>query len=135
MSKRAGSYMSNWSPRDNAHKLPVLWPFLMELHVTIALGVQGVVPAHADIDASMNSRATLTNQNAAGVNLLAAKNLDAQALGFGVPTVFTTAACFFMCHFKYLLISVRLFFRTMCHFNAFGAKAPPTRAIFSQSRL
>ncbi|VUX55356.1 protein of unknown function [uncultured Woeseiaceae bacterium] len=95
---QTGSYMSNWSPRLNAHKLPVLWPFLLELHVTIALGVQGVVPAHADVDASMNSCAALTNQNAAGVNLLAAKNLDAQAFGFGVPTVFTTAACFFMCH-------------------------------------
>ncbi len=90
--------MSNWLARLNADKLPVLWSFLLELYVTIALGVQGMVPAHADIDTSMNSRATLTNQNAAGVNLLAAKNLDAQTFGFGVPTVFTTATCFFMCH-------------------------------------
>jgi hypothetical protein len=70
--------------------------------VAIALGVQGVIPANTDIDSWMNSCAALTNDNVARNYLLAAKNLDAQAFGFGVATVFTTTACFFMCHFMYL---------------------------------
>ena len=101
--------MFDWSPRLDAHKLPVLWPFLLEFHVTIALCVQGMVPANTNIDTCMNPGATLTNQNAAGVNLLAAENLDAQAFGFGVATVFTTTTCFFMCHLKYLFSFCPLF--------------------------
>ncbi len=88
--------------RFNAHKLPVLWSFLLKLHVTITLRVQGVIPTNTDIDAWMNSSATLPNENVACNHPLAAKNLDAQAFGFGVTTVFTTTTCFFMCHFKYL---------------------------------
>ena len=37
-----------WS---NAHKLPILGPFSLEFHVTVALRVQGVIPPEADIGA------------------------------------------------------------------------------------
>ena len=96
----------------DAHKLPILWSFLLELHVAIALRVQGVIPANTDIGASMKSRATLTYQNVACNNRLATKRLDAEAFGFGVATVLTTTACFFMCHFKYLSSLRPLFWRT-----------------------
>ena len=66
--------------------------------MTIALRVQGVIPANADIDARVNSRATLPHQYIARNNPLAAKYLDAQSFGFGVTTVLATSACFFMCH-------------------------------------
>ena len=69
-------FLSAWLDAD---KLPVLWPFLLELHVTIALGIQCVIPADTNVDACMKARAARTHKNISRNNGLAAKNLDAQA--------------------------------------------------------
>src|SRR5262245_20245249 len=45
---------------------------------------QGVVAAHADVRAGMDHRAALAHQDLAGVDALAAVDLDAEALRLGV---------------------------------------------------
>ena len=97
----------------DAHKLPVLGAFFLELHVTITLREQRVIAADANIQARMKTRAPLTNKNVARNDLLAAENLDAQAFGFGVTAVLTAAACFFMCHAVVPVVrAARVFYRT-----------------------
>jgi hypothetical protein len=46
----------------------------------------------------MNPRATLANDNIARNDCFATENLHAKPFGFGVASVLTAAACFFMSH-------------------------------------
>ena len=48
-------------------------------------------------------RAALTDQDVAREHILAAEFLDAQTLGMRIAAVASTAACFFVCHVRYLL--------------------------------
>jgi len=62
---------------DDADKLPALRTLLLEFDVPVFLREQGVIAAEPDIDASVKTRATLTNDNVTGDNLLAAVDFDA----------------------------------------------------------
>jgi len=55
---------------------------MMKAHRAGDLSKQRVVTADTDIDAGMNWRPALPDDDVAGPNLLAAKALDAQAFGF-----------------------------------------------------
>jgi hypothetical protein len=60
----------------------MFWPVMMKTHRAGDLREQRVVTTHAYIDAGMNWRAALPDDDVAGPNLLAAKALDAEAFGF-----------------------------------------------------
>src|SRR5699024_3834414 len=78
-----------------------------KVHVAIDAGIQGVVLAHADIFAGMEVCATLPDDDGAGIDLLAAKTLDAKPFGMGIASVATAAACLFMCHLLLPLVRCR----------------------------
>src|SRR4029453_4693416 len=59
---------------------------------------QRVILADADIDAGMDDRSALADDDAAGVDRLLAVGLDAEALGFRIAAVPRAAARLFMCH-------------------------------------
>ena len=84
---------------NDAHKLAVLRALLLEFNVARALREQGVITTDTDIDACMETRAALTNQNVAGNNFLPTKHFDAQSLGMAVAPVAAGALSFFMSHF------------------------------------
>src|SRR5690349_15048401 len=86
---------ARWSADDVHHRAPGL---RLELDLAVGLGEQGVVAAHADVDAGMELRAALAHQDVAGDDALAAELLEAEALGLRIAAVTGTAACFFMCH-------------------------------------
>ena len=70
------------SASNNAHKLTVLRPLFLKLHVTLAFCEQRMVTADADIHTRMHTCATLANNDVSGNDFLAAENLDAQSFGF-----------------------------------------------------
>src|SRR5581483_1021321 len=59
---------------------------------------QGVVLAAADVDARVEVGAALPNDDLAGVDLLAAEALHAQALRVGVTAVAAGRRALFVCH-------------------------------------
>jgi len=58
----------------------------------------GVVFAHADIGARMETGATLTHDDGASTHQLATEGLHTQHLGLGISPVSRRAAAFFLCH-------------------------------------
>ena len=60
---------------------------VLETDAAIDLGKQGVIHAHADIDAHLELGAPLTDQNGSARDDLTAKSLHAQALGIGIATI------------------------------------------------
>jgi len=83
---------------NDAYDVPSGWALDAEGHFSSDLGKQGVVFAHPDVEPGMDSRATLANDNFAGVDGLTAVALYAETFGLGIATVTGTAACLFMCH-------------------------------------
>lgn len=67
-----------------------------ELHRTGGQREQRVVAATADVHAGVEVGAALTDDDLAGVDLLAAEALDAEALSVGITTV-TGGACALLC--------------------------------------
>src|SRR5271165_1982046 len=61
--------------------------FSLELHMTLDLGEQGMVSAHADIKAGMPGGAALTRNDVAGNHALAAIGLDSKALARRITPV------------------------------------------------
>ena len=61
----------------NAHKLPVLGAFLLELHVPVRLGEQRMVTTATYVGAGMKTGAALANDDVACQDLLAAVDFDA----------------------------------------------------------
>src|SRR5262249_2062412 len=72
--------------------------FGTELNVTVDEGEQRVVLAKADVLARMPLGAALARQNVAGQHLLAAENLQPEALTVRVAAVARGAACFLVSH-------------------------------------
>jgi hypothetical protein len=62
---------------DDANELAALRTLLLKLHVPIFLREQGVIPANSNVDAGMEPRAALPNNDVARNYLLAAEYLDA----------------------------------------------------------
>ena len=65
---------------DDADELPVFRALLLELHLAVLLGKQGVVATDADVDACVKTRATLANDDVAGNDFLAAKDFTPKRL-------------------------------------------------------
>ncbi len=63
-------------------------------------GEKCVVAAAADVDAGMEVRAALPDDDLAGLDDLAAEALDAEALRVGVATVARGAGALLVCHFR-----------------------------------
>src|SRR5262245_9176284 len=59
----------------------------LEADISVGLGEQGVIDADADIDAGLESRAALADEDAARGHELAAEPLDAEPLRVGIPAV------------------------------------------------
>ena len=76
IARKAGSYRCLLRV-NNAHKLPALRTFLLELHVPVCLGEQRVVTAQTNVGTSMKTGATLTNDDVACDDFLAAVDFDA----------------------------------------------------------
>ena len=68
--------------RYDAHKLAVFWSFLVEPDLAIAFRKQRVIASDANVKACVEASATLAHDDTARQYLLAAEDLDAQALGF-----------------------------------------------------
>lgn len=62
---------------DDANVLPVLRTLAFELHKAVLFREQRVVTTQTDVDSRVNPRATLTNNDVASNNRLAAENLHA----------------------------------------------------------
>ncbi len=60
---------------------------VLELDLTVDQSEEGVVCAHADIVAGMNSSASLSDDDIAGDNRLTVGLLNAKSLGLGITTV------------------------------------------------
>src|SRR5688572_22899982 len=84
--------------RDHAHGFLVVGALDPVLDLARYARVQGVVAAHADVDAGVHDRAALAHQDLAGAGALAAVGLDAEPLRVGVAPVTRAAACFLVCH-------------------------------------
>ena len=69
-----------------------------ELHDTGHPREQRVISAKIDIESGENLRAALANDDAAGLDGLAAVGLDAQVLRIAIPTVARGAAALVCCH-------------------------------------
>ena len=69
-----------------------------ELHTPLTEGEQGVVLATADACSGVETRSALTNDDLAGVDLLAPEALHAEALRIGVTTVLGRAQTLLCCH-------------------------------------
>lgn len=63
--------------RLDAHKLAVLRAFFLELDVTVSFRKKRMVPADADVDTRMKTRAALANDDVTRDHLLAAEDLHA----------------------------------------------------------
>jgi hypothetical protein len=74
-----------------------------KLHCTSSECEQGVVASTTDVDAGVEVSATLTNEDFARENFLAAEALYAETLCVGVTTVSGRTRSLFMCHFVVLL--------------------------------
>jgi hypothetical protein len=83
---------------DDANELSALRTLLLKLNMPVFFCEQCVIPADANIDARMKTRAALANNDIARNNFLAAVNFHAQAFTFRIATVLGTTACFLMCH-------------------------------------
>jgi hypothetical protein len=70
-----------------------------KLHFSGDLGKQGVVFAHAHIEAGVETTSSLSDKNGSAGYGLAVEALDSQSLGVAVATVSGTTYSFFMCHF------------------------------------
>ena len=68
--------------RYDAHKLAVFSSFLVEPDLAIAFRKQRVIAPDANVKACVEASATLAHDDTARQYLLAAEDLDAQALGF-----------------------------------------------------
>ena len=71
---------------------------LHELHGSVSEGEQCVVLATANVVARGDVRAALANDDLAGLDGLAAKDLGAEALGVGVATVTGSTLAFLVSH-------------------------------------
>lgn len=72
---------------DDADGLALLWSYFAELHYAGYLGEQRMVFAHADVVASVEPGAALTDDDAAASHCFAAVRLYAQSLGMRVAAV------------------------------------------------
>ena len=63
-------------------------------------GVEGVIGAFLDIEARMNSCASLSDDDVAGDYSFAAVSFDAQSLGVAIATVSCGACALLMCHYE-----------------------------------
>ena len=61
----------------DAHELPVLRAFFLELHVSVFFSEQRVITTAPNVGAGMKTRAALANDDVAGNDFLAAVDLDA----------------------------------------------------------
>ena len=73
--------------REDAHDAAVLRSAHLKLDLTVGRRVQRVIPAHADIVASVKLRPALAHDDRPRRNALSAEDLDAEALRLGVTTV------------------------------------------------
>src|SRR5690554_481934 len=86
--------------RNDAYELAVLRAFGFELHLTFRFREQGVVLANAYVAASVETSATLTDDDAARSYSLAAVALDTKSFRLGIATVTGTTCCLFMSHYQ-----------------------------------
>src|SRR5687768_14597379 len=83
---------------NDTHVTTIARALDFKLHGAVSFGKQRMVFAHADISARMKLRTALTNDDAASVNRLTTKHLDAKTFTFRVPTVAGTTTCFLVSH-------------------------------------
>lgn len=69
----------------------------LELDMAVNQSKQGVVAADTDIDARMDVRASLANQNVACEDELTVRALHAQSLGLGITAVLCRTNTLLMC--------------------------------------
>jgi len=70
----------------------------LESHDAFDQSVDGEVASEADVAAWVKLRSTLTDEDFARIDFLAAITLHAQHLGIAIATVLGATACFFVCH-------------------------------------
>src|SRR5512139_4157742 len=83
--------------------LLLVLPSLLVLHQPVNLGKEGVVLSHAHILPWVDAGPLLADKDVSGLDPLAAKTLDSQALSSAIPTVPGTSSCFLVCHTALLL--------------------------------
>ena len=91
-----GHWSFGWQNADET----ALRTFVGERHNAVLEGEQGVIAAHADVQASAEFRAALTNQDVACQDFFAAEFLDAEHFGLAVTTVSGRTYAFFVGHFN-----------------------------------
>src|SRR5690606_23392281 len=84
--------------RNHAHGLLGRLALHGVLDLARDAGVEGMVAPHADVDAGVHHRPALAKEELPGIDLLAAKDLDAEPLRLRVAAVARAAACLLVCH-------------------------------------
>jgi len=82
----------------DADKLAIFRAFDFKLHFAFRSREQSVVFANAYVSTSMESCATLTNNDIASQDMLAAVFFDTQTFGYRIAAVTGATTCLFMCH-------------------------------------
>ena len=82
---------------DDVHKGFVAL-LLLKFHDAVALGVQGVILAHADVLARIVLRAALTHDDVASDSGLSTEKFHSESFAFRLATVVGTTNAFLVCH-------------------------------------
>ena len=82
---------------DNIHKGFVAL-LLLEFHNAVALSVQGVILAHADVLARIVLRAALTDDDVASDSGLSTEKFHSESFTLRLATVVGTTNAFLVCH-------------------------------------
>ena len=90
--------LSSRLERDNGYVGAVV-AFLDERDSAVDESEEGMILAHANVEAWVMNSATLTNDDVASLSGLSSEELQAKSFAFRVASVLGAADAFFMCHF------------------------------------
>ena len=84
--------------RFDTDEFSTMWAFFCKLNDTICFREESMVFTTANVLSWMKLGTALSYYDVSSFNLLATKQFNTKALRYGIATVISTTACFFMCH-------------------------------------
>src|SRR5437764_8810925 len=84
--------------RVDTHALALVRQGLLKLDVPVDQGIERIVPAHAHVDTWLPARATLAEDDTAGLQVLAAEFLHAEALRLAIAPIARATHSLLVCH-------------------------------------
>ena len=84
--------------RFDANEFSIMRALFSKSNDTICFREESVIFTTANVLSWVKLGATLSYYDIPSFNLLPTKQLNTKALRYGIATIISTAACFFMCH-------------------------------------